>query len=167
MLGKSRLRIRVYPDPVLREKAKAVENFGEELRSLAQDMLELMEERKGVGLAAPQVGLPLRLFVARWDGKEYVVVNPVLLEASGEQVDEEGCLSFPGVYQEVPRPQAIRVSFQDALGNPMEEELRGFWARIFSHEMDHLDGKLLLDYMSPAKRVLVRSRMKRRGSRGE
>lgn len=167
MVDGSRLRIRVYPDPILREKAKAVERFGQELQSLAQEMLKLMEESKGVGLAAPQVGLPLRLFVARWDGREYVVVNPIVLEASGEQVDEEGCLSFPGIYQEVARPQVIRVSFQDALGNAKEEELQGFWARIFSHEMDHLDGKLLLDYMSPAKRVLVRSKMKRRGSKGE
>ncbi|APD09118.1 MULTISPECIES: peptide deformylase [Thermus] len=159
--------IRLYGDPVLRRKAQPVRDFSR-VKKLAEDMLETMFEARGVGLAAPQIGLSERLFVAveyadEPDEEErplrdlvrrvYVVANPVLLHQEGEVEGTEGCLSLPGLYsEEVPRAERIRVAYQDEEGTPRTLELEGYMARVFQHEMDHLDGILFFERLPKAKR---------------
>ncbi|WP_018111957.1 peptide deformylase [Thermus igniterrae] len=159
--------IRLYGDPVLRKKARPVQDFSG-LKKLAEDMLETMFEARGVGLAAPQIGLSQRLFVAveyadEPEGEErplrdlvrrvYVVANPVLLHQEGQVEGTEGCLSLPGLYsEEVPRAERIRVAYQDEEGRERTLELEGYMARVFQHEMDHLDGVLFFERLPRAKR---------------
>ncbi|WP_243089313.1 peptide deformylase [Thermus neutrinimicus] len=159
--------IRLYGDPVLRKKARPVQDFAG-LKKLAEDMLETMFEARGVGLAAPQIGLSQRLFVAveyadEPEGEErplrdlvrriYVVANPVITHREGEVEGMEGCLSLPGLYsEEVPRAERIRVEYQDEEGRPRALELEGYMARVFQHEMDHLDGILFFERLPKAKR---------------
>ncbi|GAA6755472.1 peptide deformylase [Thermus thalpophilus] len=159
--------IRLYGDPVLRKRAQPVRDFAR-VKKLAEDMLETMLEARGVGLAAPQIGLSERLFVAveyadEPDEEErplrdlvrrvYVVANPVLLHREGEVEGTEGCLSLPGLYsEEVPRAERIRVAYQDEEGNPRVLELEGYMARVFQHEMDHLDGVLFFERLPGPKR---------------
>lgn len=159
--------IRLYGDPVLRKKARPVQDF-QGLKKLAEDMLETMFEARGVGLAAPQIGLSQRFFVAveyadEPEGEErplrdlarriYVVANPVITYREGEVEGTEGCLSLPGLYsEEVPRAERIRVAFQDEEGRPQTLELEGYMARVFQHEIDHLDGILFFERLPKAKR---------------
>lgn len=159
--------IRLYGDPVLRKKARPVQDF-QGLKKLAEDMLETMFEARGVGLAAPQIGLSQRFFVAveyadEPEGEErplrdlarriYVVANPVITHREGEVEGTEGCLSLPGLYsEEVPRAERIRVAFQDEEGRPRALELEGYMARVFQHEIDHLDGILFFERLPKAKR---------------
>ncbi|MFN4072858.1 MAG: peptide deformylase [Thermus sp.] len=159
--------IRLYGDPVLRKKARPVQDFAG-LKKLAEDMLETMFEARGVGLAAPQIGLSQRLFVAveyadEPEGEErplrdlvrriYVVANPVITHREGEVEGMEGCLSLPGLYsEEVPRAERIRVEYQDEEGRPRALELEGYMARVFQHEVDHLDGILFFERLPKAKR---------------
>lgn len=151
------LQLTLYPDPVLRKKARPIEVFDEELRRLAQGMLARMRASKGVGLAAPQVGRRVRLLV--WNttgeaGSDRILVNPQLVERSGPMTTyEEGCLSFPGIYAEVRRPDVCRVRFQDLDGGEHEERFCGFESRVVQHEYDHLEGVLLVDRMSPADKL--------------
>lgn len=140
---------------VLRQKARKVKRFGPELERLANDMLETMRDAYGVGLAAPQVGLPIRLFVAEVPadmedephaGESYVFVNPKIVKVGREEVErEEGCLSIPGIYGDVWRPDEVVVRAQDVKGNTFRLRARGFLARIILHENDHLDGILFVD----------------------
>jgi peptide deformylase len=163
-----RLRLRVYPDPVLREKAEPVVRFDEELKDLIAEMVRLMNKHDGVGLAAPQAGVPLRLAVVFYNNVFHVLANPVLLSAEGEQPGEEGCLSFPGIFGNVNRPLKITVRFCDAEGTEHETTAEGFLARAFLHEMDHLNGKLLIDHFSPMKRSMARKKLLRaRDSAGD
>ncbi|SDE50145.1 peptide deformylase [Thermus arciformis] len=159
--------IRLYGDPVLRKRARPVEDFSG-LKRLAEDMLETMFEARGVGLAAPQIGLSQRLFVAveyadEPEGEErplrdlvrrvYVVANPVITHREGLVEGTEGCLSLPGLYsEEVPRAERIRVAYQDEEGTPRTLELEGYLARVFQHEMDHLDGILFFERLPKPKR---------------
>ncbi|HKD99558.1 MAG TPA: peptide deformylase [Planctomycetota bacterium] len=150
----------LYPDPILRRTAAAVERFDDELRSTAAAMHETMARAKGVGLAAPQVGLGIRLLVVNPTGKPenaLTLVNPVIRSKRGEVVGEEGCLSFPNIWAEVSRAGSIVVEAQDETGRPLRLELDGFAARIVQHEHDHLEGILFVDRMSPADRVRVKS----------
>lgn len=162
------LPIRLYGDPVLRQKARPVKDFTD-IPKLAQNMLETMFEARGVGIAAPQVGLPIRLFVAveysddEPEGEEaeesdeprsrvlneFVVVNPVLeVIQRGPALGLEGCLSIPGIYEEgVPRAQAVRLHYQNERGEHRMLESEDYLARVFQHEFDHLEGKLFLDYL--------------------
>ncbi|HEX6884244.1 MAG TPA: peptide deformylase [Planctomycetota bacterium] len=146
----------LFPDPLLRRPALPVEVFDEELRAIVAGMFERMYASKGVGLAAPQVGLKKRILVLNATGKpedELVLVNPRILERSGAPTKfEEGCLSFPGIYAEVERPDACRVAAQGVDGTPFEGAYAGFPSRIIQHEYDHLEGVLLVDRMSPADR---------------
>jgi peptide deformylase len=147
-----------YPEPVLRRVATLVEAFDAELQGTVQAMFDLMYRSQGVGLAAPQVGLGMRLLVldpagnpSETDSQPLVFVNPTLLELSGELTTfEEGCLSFPGIYAEVRRPERCRVRAQGVDGKTFEAEYEGFVSRILQHEYDHLEGVLLVDRMSPA-----------------
>lgn len=144
--------IRVYPDPVLRTEAAAVEDFDEDLRRLADDLLETMYDAPGVGLAAPQIGIPKRIFVADVGEGPIIMVNPEIVETSGEWEFEEGCLSIPEHWWEFPRPLFARAVGQDLDGKPVEyagEELMG---RVLQHETDHVSGKLLIDRMARRER---------------
>jgi peptide deformylase len=147
----------LYPDPVLRKPAQPVAAFDEELRAIVQAMFERMYASKGVGLAAPQVGLKSRILVVNPSAEtkdEILLVNPRILERSGPlTVFEEGCLSFPGIYAEVERPEMCRVAACRIDGTPFEETYSGFVSRIVQHEYDHLEGVLLVDRMSPADRL--------------
>ncbi len=147
----------IYPDPVLRRPAQPVAAFDEELRAIVAAMFERMYASKGVGLAAPQVGLKKRLLVLNPTGQtqdELVLVNPRIAELSGPpSLFEEGCLSFPGIYAEVERPEICRVQAFRVDGTPFEETYSGFTSRILQHENDHLEGVLLVDRMSPADRL--------------
>jgi len=149
------------PDPVLRNQAAEIERVDEELRRLMDDMLATMYDAPGVGLAAPQIGIPRRLIVmdASKDEDEktpIVMVNPRILERSEElRVHEEGCLSIPEVTAEVERPAVTRVAYLDREGKPQEAELEGIWSTIVQHEVDHLNGVLFIDYLSRLKRDMI------------
>ena len=152
-----------YPHPILRYKSQPIKRVDRELKDLVAEMFDLMYESEGVGLAANQVNIPLRMFVLnptgqRGEGEELVVINPELQLPKGSETSQEGCLSLPGLYGMVKRPKTIRVSAYDLSGNPIEREVDGFLARIFQHENDHLDGVLFFDRMSEeAKRELDES----------
>lgn len=156
------LTIREYPDPILSKTAEPVEEFDSALEELIGQMRISMEVADGVGLAAPQVGILKRLAVIRKDDEEYVLINPELLEKNGETTSDEGCLSFPGIFAQVTRPEKIRVSTRTPDGGSRVIEAAGFMARALLHEMDHLDGKLFIDYLSPMKRGMIRKKMKKR-----
>ena len=138
--------MRTFGDPILKTRAALVKGFDGSLERLAKDMLATMREQEGVGLAANQVGRLKRILVAAVEDDEYVLVNPVIEEASEttESVPE-GCLSIPGIQVEVERPTEITISGQDASGEPIRIEAEGLLARVFQHEVDHLDGVLILD----------------------
>ena len=140
------LDLRTFGDPVLKTRAAPVEAFDESLARLAEEMLATMREREGVGLAANQVGRLKRILVAAVEDQEYVIANPTIEEtARSTEKDLEGCLSIPGIQVEVERPTAVTVSGQDTSGAPLRLEASGLLARVLQHEVDHLDGLLILD----------------------
>jgi peptide deformylase len=160
-----------YPDKRLRELAQPVTRFDAELARLLDDMAETMYAAPGVGLAAPQIGVALRLFlvdVSHGDDQPSdlrTFINPEILESIGEVCYEEGCLSFPGIHEEVRRAERIKVRAHDAEGKPFELEAEGLLAIAIQHENDHLNGKLMVDHLSMLRRRLVhRSMMKRAAS---
>jgi peptide deformylase len=146
--------IRRFGDPVLREPGATVERFDDALRRLAEDMFETMYDAPGVGLAAQQVGLAIRLFVfdAGEDRGKGVVANPVLCDPDGEEEDDEGCLSVPGLYYPTTRANRVRVVGQDLDGVAVSLEGEGLLARIFQHETDHVNGVLYLDRLRAGDR---------------
>ncbi|MEM0913339.1 MAG: peptide deformylase [Planctomycetota bacterium] len=160
----ARLTIIHHPEPVLHRRAQAVESVDDEVRAVAQRMLELMHAAPGVGLAAPQVGLPWRLFVANPTGEpgdDAVFVNPELVDPTPEtESGEEGCLSLPDVRGPVTRPVGVTLKAVDEQGDPIERRAEGFEARVWQHEFDHLDGVLIVDRMTPADRRAVRRAMR-------
>ncbi|HOT51667.1 MAG TPA: peptide deformylase [Candidatus Hydrogenedentes bacterium] len=147
--------ILLYPDERLARKAAPVSEFGSKLRRLAEEMLETMEEFDGVGLAAPQIGESLRLFVLREPEKniEMCLVNPEFDEGDGYETAEEGCLSVPQIYAPVRRFKRIRVRAQDVRGKPLDFHAEDLLARIIQHETDHLDGFVFLDRVDVMTRV--------------
>lgn len=155
-----KMDLRFYPDPVLRAENREVEVFDDKLVQFAQDMMETMYEKDGVGLAAPQVGKNIRLAVIAFENREYVLINPRIVESAGEQVGEEGCLSVPGVYEKIKRADHVIVEAVDEKGNPIRLEAEGFLARAFAHEIDHLNGVLFIDHLSPLKRSFVKKRLR-------
>ncbi|NLH95168.1 MAG: peptide deformylase [Synergistaceae bacterium] len=158
----SLLKVLVYPDPALREPAREVERFDPELENFIRDLWETMLAYDGVGLAATQVGRNLRACVISWKEHRLILVNPRITAAEGEQVGEEGCLSFPGIFEKIRRPLKVRVEAVDAAGKPFSLEAEGFLARALCHEIDHLDGRLLIDHLSPLKREIVRKKLLKR-----
>jgi peptide deformylase len=160
------LPILEYPDPRLRTVAKPVTRFDDRLRSLVADMAETMYEAPGVGLAATQVDVHERLVVidvSETKDALKVFINPEIVWASEEQVEcEEGCLSVPGVYDVVTRPAAVRVRAQDQRGESFELECDGLLAVCVQHEMDHLLGKVFVEYLSPLKQDRIKSKMRKR-----
>jgi peptide deformylase len=144
----------IYGDAVLEAKAEPVAQFGPELELLCSDMFETMKHDRGIGLAAPQVGVSSRVFVTDIEGDcKRVFVNPEIIMTSPEQTEyEEGCLSFPGLYFNVTRPAAVKVQAFDEKGKAFTLEANDLLARVILHENDHLDGKLFIDRISPFKR---------------
>lgn len=136
------MKVVYYPDDPLTQKADPVERFDKKLEQLVGDMLDTMHAYKGVGLAAPQVGLKKRLFVLQEDpeAEEMYFINPVIEEMDGNEVGEEGCLSMPEIYGDVPRSTYVRLTAQDLSGESYEMEAEGFLARIIQHEFDHING---------------------------
>jgi len=160
------LPIRIYPDPVLRAKCRPVEQFDAGLRKLAADMVETMHAAPGVGLAAPQVGVELRLAVVDVSVGEdpsllKVLVNPEIVRREGQETDVEGCLSLPGINDKVDRPLAITVRARDLEGQPYELAAEGYLARAICHEVDHLDGILFTDHLHGLRRERARRQLKK------
>lgn len=157
------MNIVFYPDPVLRQKAKPLTEINKEVCKKAEEMMELMHQAQGVGLAAPQVGWPVRLFIIDVDGTsrgEKVFINPVILEEQGELNKEEGCLSFPGITSKIIRAQRIKAQAYTLKGQKIEIEAEGLAARAWQHELDHLNGDLFIDKMSPSNRLAISHQLK-------
>jgi len=155
--------VRIYGDPVLRARAAEVKDFDDLLRTLASDMRETMHAYRGVGLAANQIGVLQRVLVVDVPGESedeprraYTMVNPVITARSGSESGEEGCLSIPGVYEDVGRSLRVTVEFADEHGRPTTIAAEGYLARAIQHEIDHLDGVLFTDRLSPLKRAFLR-----------
>lgn len=158
------LEILEFPDPRLRTVADPVDTFDAALGELIDAMLETMYAANGIGLAATQVNRHIRLLVmdvSESRDQPRVYVNPQVIDSEGEQVYEEGCLSVPGIYANVKRSDRITVEAQDRNGEAFREQLDGLNAVCLQHEMDHLAGKLFVDYLSPLKRQLVRKKLQK------
>ena len=158
----AKLTILEFPDPRLRTRASPVESVDDGLRSLIDDLFETMYEAPGIGLAATQVNVHKRVLVADVSADKsepFALINPVILEKDGVTATEEGCLSVPGYYEEVERAEHIRVRFTDRNGDDVEMEAEGLLAVCIQHEMDHLEGKLFVDYLSEAKRSRIRKKL--------
>lgn len=156
--------VRLIGDSVLRKPAGRVIRFDERIAGIADEMVETMHEKDGIGLAAPQVGISLRLIVVDItpidrNAHPRVFVNPEILETWGEISMEEGCLSIPGVTEEVSRPEGVVLKYQEITGEEKEERFEGWDARVIQHEIDHLNGILFVDYLSPLKRKLVKNKL--------
>jgi peptide deformylase len=166
------LEIVKYGDPLLTKRADGITQFDDGLRKLVDDMFETMYGAPGVGLAAPQVGVLKRLFVmdctsGKNKAKKVALINPVIETEEGEQIGDEGCLSFPGIFVQVARPQRLIVRAQDTDGSPITLDVMDLEARCVSHETDHLDGELFISYLSPLKRDLTKRKIKKRIKMGD
>jgi peptide deformylase len=161
--------IRSYPDPVLRKKTSRVERIDSTLERLIEDMVETMRAAPGVGLAANQVGVPLQLAVIDLSSREdeeqrhplIVIINPEVLAMEGSVIDEEGCLSIPDYSEKVKRAARVKVRAQDRTGKQFEIEAEGLMAKALQHEIDHLNGLLFVDRLSPLKKSLFKRRIKK------
>ncbi len=166
-------KVELYGSPVLRQKAEVIEAITPEIQQLMDDMLETMRHASGAGLAANQVGVPLRVMVVdlavEEGGEEKPVffINPEILEKDGESIREEGCLSLPKVFDKVRRPGKVRVRALDREGNPFELEGEAYLSHAICHEIDHLDGVLFIDHLSPVKREIVKRKIKKMIREGE
>lgn len=160
--------ILIHPDPRLKRVADPVEAVDDEVRALMDDMLVTMYDAPGIGLAAPQIGVGRRVIVMDCAGREdaepepFCLANPEIVWASEElREHEEGCLSVPEVYALISRPAAVRVRFLDRDGREVEQDWDGIRATCIQHEIDHLDGRLFLDYLSPVRRQMITNKMKK------
>lgn len=162
----SLLEVLLFPDERLRRVAADVKQFDERVQRLSEQMLETMYDSRGVGLAATQVNIHERIFVADCADEgnapePLVFINPVILERSGSVESEEGCLSIPGVTDKVMRAESVLVKAQDLAGKSFEREANGLLAICIQHEIDHLDGRLFIDYLSPLKRQRIRKKLEK------
>jgi len=163
-----KMPILIHPDPRLKKVCPPVDDLTDELRALAKNMLETMYDAPGIGLAAPQIGVLSRLIVldcVKEEGEApnpVVMFNPEIVSSSDDlNVYEEGCLSIPDQFGEVTRPSEVQVRWMDTDGNAQEAEFDGLWATCVQHEIDHLNGKLFIDYLGPMKRQLITRRMQK------
>jgi len=147
--------------PVLRQRSAEVGTVDEEVRRLVEDMFETMDAAKGVGLAANQIGVARRVAVVDADGDRFALIDPVIVEAEGRSVAEEGCLSVPEIYGDVSRPERVVLEATDQEGNRYRKEAAGLKARAIQHEVDHLDGILFLDHLSLVKRQMLLAKYRR------
>ena len=154
------MKIVHYPHPTLRHKSKPIQRVDKALRAIVDEMFELMYEANGVGLAANQVDLPFRLFIVNLaakkdEGEEMVFINPVVSSPKGTDEKEEGCLSLPGIYAPVKRPEKVKFNAYNLKGEELEAELDGLMARVVQHETDHLDGIMFIDKLSTTNSMVV------------
>jgi len=157
-------KIRLYGDPVLRQRSEPVEEIDDSIKDLMTGLVDTVDDAEGLGLAAPQVGILKRVIVVVEPGgngerKHHVVVNPEIVSACGEDVNEEGCLSIPGIFAKVKRPQSVALKGRDPSGRDVSIEAKGLMARAFAHEIDHLDGILFTDRISMVKRSLLKRKL--------
>ena len=160
----ARLKVLTFPDERLRTKASSVAEVDDDIRQLIDDMFETMKDEKGIGLAATQVNVHKRVVVmdvSEDQNEPRVFVNPTIIERDGTTVSEEGCLSVPGNYAKVDRAETIKVAALDRNGEPFELEAEGLLAICIQHELDHLDGKLFVDYLSPLKRQRIKKKLEK------
>jgi peptide deformylase len=162
----ARIPIRLYGDPVLRLRASEVEEIDEGLRRLAADMVETMRDAEGVGLAANQVGELRRVIVVDFkpvtdEDRTEALINPRIITREGDLAIQEGCLSIPGVNEEIKRSARIQVAYLDLAGEARTLEGDGYMSAVFQHEIDHLDGVLITDRISPVRKGLIRGVLKR------
>lgn len=158
------LEVLTFPDERLRTKAKTVETVDESIKSLVKDMFETMKDEKGIGLAATQVNVHKRVVVmdvSEEQDNPYVFINPTIVEKSGSTVSEEGCLSVPNNYAKVDRAEHIKVQALNENGESFELEADGLLAICIQHELDHLEGKLFVDYLSPLKRNRIKKKLEK------
>jgi peptide deformylase len=167
----ARLQILEFPDPRLRTRAQPVEQVDDALRKLIDDMFETMYEAPGIGLAATQINVHKRVLVvdvSQDRSQPLALINPQIIERTGMEETEEGCLSVPGIYEKVARAERIRVRTLDRSGKTVEVDADGLLAVCIQHEMDHLEGKLFVDYLSELKRTRIRKKLdKDRKERGD
>jgi peptide deformylase len=161
------LKVLKYGDPALRRRAAPVGEVTPEVRATIADMIETMYDEVGIGLAAPQVGISLRLIViADEEGRGVqALINPAIVEHGGEATAEEGCLSIPGVFAPVARAAWIKIEARDVAGKPLAISARGLRARVLQHEIDHLDGVLFIDRVDPVTRDRIKRKIKKDGLR--
>jgi peptide deformylase len=156
----------IYGDPVLREVSQPVEEINQDVKDLVSDLVDTLKKARGLGLSAIQIGVLKRVFIvdlAAVDitAKLQVFINPEIIERDGNEEYEEGCLSFPGIYQKIVRPSQIKVRALDLDGQPFEMEATGLVARAIQHEYDHLEGRLFIDHLSSLARTMLKGRLKK------
>ena len=160
-------KILLYPDPLLLMRSAKINIFDKNLVNLSKDLIDTMYDADGVGLAAPQIGINKRIFVMDCSSENEekdcrVVINPEIEQASEELGSyKEGCLSIPGITEEISRPKVIKVLYQDVNGVLQRDTYDDLWSICFQHELDHLNGKLFIDHLRPMKKILVKNRMKK------
>jgi len=160
-------KILIYPDPLLLVRSEKINIFDENLVNLSKDLIDTMYDADGVGLAAPQIGINKRIFVMDCSSENEkkdcrVVINPEIEHASEELGSyKEGCLSIPGITEEISRPKVIKVLYQDVNGVLQRDTYDDLWSICFQHELDHLNGKLFIDHLRPMKKILVKNKMKK------
>ena len=154
------MKIRIYPDPILRIKCKPVEEFTPQIRQYLKEMAQAMYLYGGAGLAAPQVGLDVRLIVADAGGGLISLVNPVVIKKEGKSKLEEGCLSIPDIHVEVKRAAKVVVEGLDEEGKKIKMQAEGLIAHVLQHEIDHLDGKLIIDYAGLVKKLSLKPKLR-------
>lgn len=177
--------IRIYGDPVLREKARPVEDRTAALRLLAEDLVDTMYDAEGIGLAAPQIGETVRMYAVNLraigpelfldrrgpavegEPEHLVLVNPHVVKREGAQTGDEGCLSFPDLFEKVTRPEVVRVEATDLDGRPIEIEGSGLLARVLVHEYDHLEGVLFIDHLSKLRQQFIRGKLRKLKESGQ
>jgi len=159
------LKVRKYGDPVLRRRAVEITDVTPELHKTIADMVETMYDEAGIGLAAPQIGISLRLMVVGHDERREprALINPAIVDRGGEVTAEEGCLSIPGIFAPVTRSEWVDLEAKDVEGRPVKIHGRGLLARVLQHEMDHLDGVLFIDRLDPVTRDRIKRRIKKEG----
>ncbi|MCK4857851.1 MAG: peptide deformylase [candidate division Zixibacteria bacterium] len=162
----TRQRIVTYDSPILRKHCEPVAEINDKVKELVASMLATLKRAKGLGLSAPQVGVNSRVFVldlssVSLDFETMAFINPEILETEGEQTGEEGCLSFPGLFLEIPRPDRVVIEFTDRQGERKEIVAEGLTARAIMHENDHLNGKLFIDYLTPGDREMISGKLKK------
>ena len=160
-------KILLYPNPLLLETSSRIDNFDENVVSLSRDLIDTMYDADGVGLAAPQIGINKRIFVidCSQEGEKKdcrIVINPEIEYQSGELSPyKEGCLSIPGITEEVLRPKVVKVIYQDIKGVVQRNTFDDLWSTCFQHELDHLNGKLFIEHLRPMKKILVKNKIKK------
>ena len=157
----------IYGYPVLREVSQPIENFDQKIKDLVSDMVDTLKKANGLGLSAVQIGVLKRIFIVDLSAVDInatlkVFINPEIIEKSEESVEmEEGCLSFPGIYQKISRSAKVKIKASDINGQEFTMEADGLLARAFLHEHNHLEGKLFIDFISPMARTMLRSKLKK------